>query len=72
MSTGLLWLQCGRQEFLNVFKVSGESSASSPPAVSSSSVASTPGPPAFVTIVRRGPLRPRLLRQDLSHVKQIE
>ena len=34
----------------------GESSASSPPPVISASVASTPGPPALVTIVRRGPL----------------
>ena len=57
---------------LKVSIVSGESSASSPPDVSSSSVASTPGPPALVTMVRRGPFGPRLLGQDLGHVEQIQ
>ena len=35
------------------------------------SVASTPGPPALVTIASRGPARPRLLGQHLGHVEEL-
>ena len=56
MSTGLLWLHVGGRTALYASIVSGVSSASSPPPMIRASVASTPGPPAFVTMVRRGPL----------------
>ena len=51
--------------------VSGEISASSPPAPIRASVAMTPGPPALVTIVRRATARPGLLREDLGDLEQL-
>ena len=51
--------------------VSADSSASSPPLASRASVASTPGPPALVTIGQPRAARARLLGQDLGHVEQV-
>ena len=51
--------------------VAGESAASSPPLPIRASVASTPGPPALVTIVSRGPARPGLLGEHLGHVEDV-
>ena len=56
MSTGLLWLQTEGSTALNAAVAAGEISVSCPPPPIRASVASTPGPPAFVTIVS---LRPR-------------
>ncbi len=50
MSTGLLWLQIDGSRALNAAMLSGEISASSPPPCARASVASTPGPPALVTM----------------------
>ena len=55
MSIGLLWLQTDGRTALSASIVSGEISDSSPPPPMSASVAMTPGPPALVTIERRGP-----------------
>ena len=55
MSIGLLWLQGPGRKLLSSSIVAGEISLSSPPPVIRASVARTPGPPAFVTIVRRFP-----------------
>ena len=56
MSTGLLWLQVEGSTALYSSMAAGEISLNSPPPMISESVASTPGPPALVTIVNRGPL----------------
>ncbi len=56
MSTGLLWLHAAGRMALKAAMLSGDSSASSPPPWISASVASTPGPPALVTMQRRLPL----------------
>ena len=55
----------------NASIVSVEISASSPPPWISASVASTPGPPALVTMAR--PIAPgtRLLRQHFAHVEDV-
>ncbi len=55
ISTGLPWLQCGGSRAFKASIVAELSAASSPPAPSNASVASTPGPPALVTIARRRP-----------------
>ncbi len=54
-STGLAWLQCGGNSRSSAARVGSDSSASAPPERNSSSVASTAGPPALVTIASRGP-----------------
>src|SRR6266566_4349451 len=58
MSTGLLWLQCAGSIWLSAARVWGANSASVPPPPIKASVASTPGPPALVRMVRRGPRGP--------------
>ena len=55
MSIGLLWLQTGGRTVFSASIVSGEIADSRPPPPMSASVAMTPGPPALVTIERRGP-----------------
>ena len=55
-SIGLLWLHAAGRTAFRRPRDSGDSSASSPPPATSASVASTPGPPALVTIVRRRPI----------------
>ena len=55
-SMGLLWLQWGGRILLRASVDSEASLASSPPFDSRPSAAKTPGPPALVTIARRGPL----------------
>ena len=55
MSTGLLWLQCAGKNRLNSAIVFSDRGASRPPPPINASVASTPGPPALVTIVSRSP-----------------
>ena len=55
MSIGLLWLQTAGSTSLRRSIVAGERSVSWPPPPIRASVASTPGPPALVTMVRRGP-----------------
>ena len=55
MSIGLLWLQCGGRSWLSRSMASSDIGASSPPLVIRASVARTPGPPALVTMVSRGP-----------------
>ena len=55
MSTGLLWLQVGGRILFRAAIVSGVRFASCAPLVMRASVASTPGPPALVTMARRGP-----------------
>ena len=72
MSMGLLWLQCaGRISFSAVHRSTATSWASSPPAAISASVASTPGPPAFVTIVSRGPRGRGCFDEHFRHVEQV-
>src|SRR5215831_17740566 len=55
MSSGLPRLQAEGRTPSRRPSVSPDSEASSPPLATSASVASTPGPPALVTIVSRGP-----------------
>ena len=56
MSMGLAWLQLAGSTGLRASMVASEMGASWPPPRMRASVASTPGPPAFVSTVRRGPL----------------
>ena len=51
--------------------VSGEISVSSPPAAMSASVARTPGPPALVRMVRRGPLGRGCLARTSDDVEEL-
>ena len=55
-SMGLPWLQWGGRTVSRASIVSSESFANSPPSAIRASVASTPGPPAFVMMARRAPL----------------
>ena len=71
MSIGLLWLQCGGSTLLSSSVVDVEISASSPPSVSSASVAITPGPPALVTIASLGPLGRGWLASTSRHIENI-
>ncbi len=54
-STGFLRDQAGGRFSSSSARVSGESCARTPREPTSASVAMTPGPPAFVTMPRRGP-----------------
>ena len=70
ISTGLLWLQCGGRSWFSASIVSaklGQLAAARDQRIGGQHA----GPPAFVTIVRRGPARPRLLRQHLRHVENL-
>ena len=63
---------CAGQELrCSCSSVSGESSASSPPPRASASVASTPGPPALVTMQRRGPLGRGCLAEHFGHIEEL-
>ena len=52
-------------------RVGRELGASLPPPRMSASVASTPGPPALLSTVRRGPLGQGLLAEDLGEVEEV-
>ena len=56
MSMGLAWLQLAGRTGFSASIVASEMGASLPPPRMSASVASTPGPPALVSTVSRGPL----------------
>ena len=70
MSMGLLWLQCGGSSLSSAARVLSESSASWPPELTSMSVASAPGPPALVTMARRGPRGRGCFAKHFGHVEQ--
>ena len=71
MSIGLPWLQVGGRTASSAAIVSGASSASLPPPLMSVSVARTPGPPALLSTVRRGPRGQGLLAEDLGEVEEV-
>mmetsp|Transcript_41090 Transcript_41090/g.102637 ORF Transcript_41090/g.102637 Transcript_41090/m.102637 type:complete len:285 (+) Transcript_41090:1237-2091(+) len=54
-STGLEWLQAGGRNWFSLLMVDSSSVAISASLRAAASVASTPGPPAFVMITKRGP-----------------
>src|SRR5215470_8553030 len=55
-SIGFAWLQCGERNSFRDWIVVSQRGESSPPVAISVSVARTPGPPALVSTVSRGPL----------------